>query len=176
MKSATEASMFSNSSLVCHVGHSINKQIDPALSAIGFSKGLVLFSIPDLGVLFKCRAQGTPFALEAAALCSALQFICNDIDKQLRSAVIIRTSFPSLLFATYQPTLGISFSAEQQEILNFFKGRCNYTVTFVERHLNRALKQSVELASVPANQPVPMKINRSVDATDFGPLQTGITL
>jgi hypothetical protein len=162
--------------LICHIGHSINREIDPSLSAMGFAKGLLLFALPDLGILFKCRASGTPFAIETAALCSALQFICNDVDRKFRRSVLIRTSFPPLLFAVHQPNLGMAFSTEQKQMLDLLRQECGYTVTFVEQSLNRALRKAGDLASIPVTEPMPVTPNRSVESQSFGELQTGILL
>ena len=49
--------------------------LDPYLEKLGFSKGMILFSIPELGIVFRCRVDGRLIDLEFGAFFALLKII-----------------------------------------------------------------------------------------------------
>lgn len=163
--------------LRCFLGSVADLPLDPWLEEHGFSRGMILFAIPDYGVLFKCRAFGTPLDLEFGACLAALKFIDSSLAKEKIAEVHLLTSNAELLYAITGPSRHITPGSERERLLAEHRQKRKLHVAFVERHLNRAFVPVAGYPSLPDGRTV--KVSGDWAATSksvFKPLQKGIEL
>ena len=164
--------------LICFVSSILNDEIDPYLEKNGLTKGLVIFSIPSLGILFKCRVEGEPIELEFAAFFSLLKFIETSFGKKKVKAIKVFSSNPEFIFSFSGNSKHLSKGSEKFNLLRQYANKISIAVGLVDRIKNRALTPTGEYPSLPADR----ELNINMDfigkkkKNSFKPFQKGIRL
>ena len=164
--------------LDCYISSVLNDKIDPYLEKNGLTRGLVIFSIPSFGVLFKCRVEGDPIELEFAAFFSLLKFIETSFEKKQVKAVKVFSSNPEFIFSFSGNTKHLGKGTEKFNLLQHYAAKMTIAVGLVEKIKNRALVPTAEYPSLPADR----ELNISMDfigkkkKNSFKPFQKGIRL
>jgi len=161
----------------CHISSFVHPQMEAYLEANGFARGMILFSIPGYGVLFKCRAQGRPVDLEFGAFFALLRFIKKSLGKEKIKAVHVHSSNPEFVFALANSSSEVSQNPERKKMLTRNMKDFQITVSYTAPINNKTLVPPSEYPSTPEGQTPPLKpdVGREIK-TEFRPIQKGINL
>lgn len=163
--------------LDCYIGGLLNAEIDPFLENHGFTRGLVVFSIPAYGTLFRCRVEGNRIDLEFGALFSLLRFIADKLPDEKIRRVRIHSSNPEFVFAFGGAGKHLAKGSAREKMLREFSMKFQITVAYIESRKNRSLHSAADYPSVPPGQKLPFRPSaESSGKTRFQPFQKGIRL
>ena len=161
----------------CHISSFVLPHLEPYLEANGFARGMILFSIPDYGVLFKCRAQGNSVDLEFGAFFSLMRFIKKSLGKEKIKAVHVHSSNPHFVFALANSTGEVSKNTERKKMLAKNMKDFQITVSYTPPANNKTLVPPLEYPSTPEGQTPPLQPDsRQGKKSEFRPIQKGIRL
>lgn len=161
----------------CHISSFILPHLEPYLEANGFARGMILFSIPDYGVLFKCRAQGNTVDLEFGAFFSLMRFIKKSLEKEKIKAVHVHSSNPHFVFALANSTREVSKNTERKKMLAKNMKDFLITVSYTPPANNKTLIPPAEYPSTPEGQTPPLQPEgHRGKKSEFRPIQKGIRL
>ena len=118
----------------------------------GLTKNLVIFSIPSLGIHFKCRVEGEPIELEFAAFFSLLKFIETSFGKKKVKAIKVFSSNPEFIFSFSGNSKHLSKGSEKFNLLHQYANKISIAVGLVEKIKNRALTPTSEYPSLPVDR------------------------
>jgi hypothetical protein len=149
---------------------------DPVLEKLGFSKGMVLFSIPGLGILFRCRADGKLIDLEFAAFFALLKFTETKLAGQKVKAVRVLSSNPEFLFAFTSSSNPALMNPDRQSLLAEYQKSVRIEVVYVQPRSNEALVSVANCSPLPASQQITLPRDPASDKPQFKPFQTGFKL
>ena len=147
---------------------------DPALAARGVVSGLVIFAIPELGILFRCRADGDPVDLEFGALFALLKFVKTKLTDQNLKKLHILSSNPEFVFAFTGNSKHLKPGSERMKMLAEFNRHFQMAVGFIDAIKNQALVSPADYPSMPETRSI--KIAQDVmDSKElrFEPLRKG---
>ncbi|MFZ5981054.1 MAG: hypothetical protein ACOYVF_10525 [Candidatus Zixiibacteriota bacterium] len=164
--------------LICYISSLLSDKLDPYLEKNGLTRGLVIFSIPSFGVLFKCRVEGEPIELEFAAFFSLLKFIETSFGKKKIKAVKIFSSNPEFIFSFSDNSRHLSKGTEKFNLLQQYASKMTIAVALVEKIKNRALVPSGDYPSLPVDRKldIDMDFIGQKKKNSFKPFQKGIRL
>ena len=163
--------------LDCYISSLVNSEIEPYLEERQFCHGLVIFSIPEYGILFSCRAEGDEIDLEFASLFSLLKFIKKSLPNQKISSVLVHSSNPEFVFSFRPNSKHLTPGSTREKLLKEFLVSMQLQVTLVEPRKNRALHSPADYPSMPSDRPSILKPSRSdSERSEFKPFQRGIKL
>jgi hypothetical protein len=166
-----------NSTVKCYTAAFHNREIDPYLEDKGFTHGMIIFSVPAYGILFRCRAQGTLIDLEFGALFALLKFVKNRLAGVKIKAVTILSSNPEFVFSFTGNTRHFEFGGERVRLLTEFSKQFKLSIAFVEPIENKALISPADYPSLPEPNEVSLKPDpEDLKRISFGPFQTGLEL
>lgn len=161
----------------CFIGAFHNREIDPYLQAIGFTRGMISFAIPSLGILFKCRAGGSLIDMEFAALFSLLEFIKTRLPEENVRDVLVLSSNPEFVFSFTGQSRHLQEGTQNRKLLDEFTSRIKMAVGYIKNIENNALASPADYPSVPNPQKVIIQPSRDEsDKTEFKPFMRGIRL
>ena len=163
--------------LQCFLACLPDRQLDDELSRRGLSRGVLIFAIPELGILFRCCAEGEPVALEFGALFALLRFVKDKLAKENFRQVQVLSSNPEFVFAFTGKTIHLQNGTERMRLLNEYRHRFQLAVGLVEKIKNKALIPAAEYPSMPDQR----SISFHPDTDDklkpaFKPFQRGVSL
>lgn len=161
----------------CYIASACNRMSDESLLRAGFSRGLLLFAIPGLGIMFRCRANGSTLSLEYGALLALLEFIKTELSREKIEKLLILSSNPNLVFqldgkekAAEQPSAFRSLFAE-------LSSKYEIGVAYVESVRNHAYCPAADFPSLPKGTIPSLWPGREKwKKLSFKPLQKGIRL
>ena len=161
----------------CFVAAISDSLADPALRRFGFASGIIMFSIPDLGLLFRCRAEGSGLALEHAAFFTLLEFVDRELKAENIKSLEVRSSCSELVFSLASKSKDQGPSPYRSKLLKKTRQRYDLTVSWVDPSLNRGLLATGDLPALRKG----LKSNLSQYRQDLRrcsmkPLQRGIRL
>jgi hypothetical protein len=150
---------------------------DPALRRFGFASGIIMFSIPELGLLFRCRAEGGRVALERAAFFTLLEFIDRELKAEKITSLDVRSSCSKLVFSFASENKDGARTSHQSKLLGRMRDKYDLSVSWVDPSLNRALLATTDLPALKKG----LKSNLSQYRQDLRrlsmkPLQRGVKL
>ena len=153
------------------------KSIDPVLEAHGVVGGLVVFSIPELGILFRCRAEGEQIDLEFGALFALLKFIKTKLSDRKIKQLHIFSSNPEFVFSFTGNSCHLQPESGRIKLLAEFNREFHMAVSFIDAINNLALVSPADYPSMPESK----SFNLSPDKPEstkprFEPLHRGIKL
>ncbi len=135
--------------LKCFIAAIHRRSTDEFLVEKGFADGLVVFAIPDYGIMFRCRAQGSMVDLEFGAFFALLRFIKTRLSDQDVKAVHVFSSHPELVFAFTGRSRHIIGNEERQRLLRQYGREFKIAVGFVKPHENQAHLSPADMPAVP---------------------------
>ncbi len=163
--------------VTCYVASVINTNIDLVLEQNGFSHGLIIFALPDFGILFRCRAEGNQIALEFGAFFSLLRFLKTYLAKEKIDSVVVRSSNPEFVFSFTGQGRHLARGSERELLLREYTKGVAVSVEYVEPRKNRCLQSPADYPSVPIAQlPVLKPDWNDRKKNSIKPFQRGIKL
>ncbi len=163
--------------LACYIGSFVNSSIEPYLEERRFCHGLVMFAIPDLGVMFRCRAEGCPIDLEFAAFFGLLKFLKTRMGADRPENLVVYSSSPQFVFSFNGHSRNLAPGSERDKLLREFLVDFEIGVQFVEAPKNRAWLSPADYPSMPAGQTISLKPDPSEQRRAVvKPFQRGIKL
>ncbi|RKX23594.1 MAG: hypothetical protein DRP45_10155, partial [Candidatus Zixiibacteriota bacterium] len=84
----------------------------------GFAQGMILFAIPEHGLLFKCCAEGDSLDLEFGAFFAALRFINESLAGEKIKQVRVHTSNPVFLSAVTNGSRQVTGNPKRKKMLD----------------------------------------------------------
>jgi len=151
-----------------------NTRIDPFLNKNGFATDLVIFSIPSLGILFRCRAEGNLIDLEFLAFFSLLDFIHNNLKDIDTKAVQVISSNPDFVFSFSGNSRHMKNDSERKKMVMDYKRKFDISVCYIEPLYNQALLPSSDYPSMPQGRAINIDFNdKDFEKTGFKPFQRG---
>ena len=149
---------------------------DPCLEKLGFTKGMILFSIPELGILFRCRVDGKLIDLEFAAFFALLKFIQTKLAGQKVKALRVLSSNPEFLFAFTKSGNPNLLTPEREGLLAEYRKKHQIEIAYVEARSNEALVPAANCPPLPVSRQFKLPRNPDSDKPQFKPFQTGFKL
>lgn len=163
--------------LHCFIASTINQQIEPYLEERHFCRGIVSFSIPDYGIMFRCRVDGDPINLEFAAFFSLLKFIKTQLSKEQIPGVLVHCSSPEFVFSFTPQSKHLAKGSEKERLLKEYARNLQIQVSFVEPSRNKALLSPADCPCFPVDRTAPISPDPSEMAKKIiKPFQRGIKL
>ncbi len=163
--------------LKCYIAAFHNPEIDPYLEGKGFTHGMIAFSIPDYGVLFRCRVQGELIDLEFGAFFALLKFIRSRLKDANITEVLVHSSNPEFVFSFVENTRHLMQNGERIRLLEEYKKKLKLGIAFVEPLDNKALIPAAEYPSLPDAEGIGLKPEpEESQKISFKPFQKGIKL
>jgi hypothetical protein len=167
----------SSTKITAYIGSVINPQIDSKLEQIGFCRGLIVFAIPEYGILFRCRADGEPINLEFGALFSLLRFLETSLASLNAKEVLICSSSAELVASFGNTGRHLSKGSEREIMLREYTRKLRISVQYVDRLKNRCFLSPVDYPSMPGGQEPPIKPDwKELRKNEIKPIQKGIKL
>lgn len=161
----------------CFIAAFENRTIDARLDELGFSHSILLFALPDLGVLFRCRASGEMIDLEFGAMFALLKFIKDKLPSTGIKKVEILSSNPELVFAFTGKSRHLEPGTKRMKMLREYSKAFQIQVGFVESHKNQALARAIDYPSLPKGQTIPILPKHGASQKIvFKPFQRGLSL
>ena len=103
----------------------------------------MMFSIPELGILFRCRAAGPAIDLEFGALFALLRFIQSKLPDQKISKLHIFSSNPEFVFSFTGNSRHLKPETERMKLLTEYNRQFQMAVSFIDAVKNQALVLAV---------------------------------
>jgi hypothetical protein len=161
----------------CFIHTFTNPHMEPYLEKNGFGRGMLIFAIPEFGVIFKCRAEGDPLDLEFGAFFSLLKFIKKSLGKENIQALHVHSSSPEFVFSFTDKQKLITAHPERMKALAEYASGISIAVSYIRRIDNKAVVPAADYPSTPTNQtPVIRPTPEDSSKTQFKPFQKGIRL
>jgi hypothetical protein len=161
----------------CFVVGLNHRSIDPALESQGVANGIMMFSIPEFGIIFRCRAAGQPVDLEFGALFALLKFIQSKLADQKIKKLHIFSSNPEFVFSFAGNSRHLKADTERMKLLTEFNHEFQMAVSFIDAIKNQALVSPADYPSMPAGRSVDLKKDDGDRSKPrFRPVQKGIKL
>lgn len=153
------------------------KSIDPALEARGVVGGLVVFAIPELGILFRCRADGELIDLEFGALFALLKFVKTKLTDRKVKQLHIFSSNPEFVFSFAGNSRHLQPGSNRMKLLAGFNREFQMAVSFIDAIKNQALVSPADYPSMPDSRSVKLSPDKPESSKPrFEPLHRGIKL
>lgn len=161
----------------CYIASVVNREIDPFLEQNGFCHGLIIFAIPELGLLFRCRADGNPIDLEFGAFFSLLRFLKTYLVDDKLNRLQVLSSNPEFVFSFTPKSKYLAEGTTRRKLLNEYSAKMEIQVAFIERQKNRCLCGPSEFPSMPENAaPILKPAVKHDTKIECKPFQRGIHL
>ena len=165
------------SSLRCYVASVSSAHLDPFLEREGFGHGLVMFAVPDIGLMFRCRAEGERIDLEFGAFFSLLKFLKTYLVTDTIRDLYVCSSNPEFVLSFRPNSRHLATGTTREVLLREYLRDFRIHVAFVEPQHNRCLVSPVEYPSLPEGVKTVLKPNvKSDKRSEFKPFQRGIRL
>jgi len=161
----------------CFVAAFENRSIDSRLEGLGFSRGVLLFAIPELGILFRCRASGQLIDLEFGAMFALLKFIKDRLKNVGIKHVEILSSDPEFVFAFTGESRHLQVSTERMKMVMEYHAIFQIQIGFIEPSKNQAMVRAIDYPSLPDSRSVGLSPHDDkLGKTVFKPFQRGLRL
>ena len=149
--------------------------IDQFLTRQGMSRGMVMYGIPQLGVQFKCRADGSLIDLEFAAFLTLLQTITSSLKEENIRSVVVHSSNPQFVFAFTGKTPHIAKGSARERLIRQYAKSVKIAVKYISPQENRSLISPADYPSLPNAQAASMALDlKDTRRVRIRPFQRGI--
>ncbi len=163
--------------VTCFIAGIVNREIDPTLQEFGFTHGIIIFAIPEFGILFRCRAEGDPVSLEFGAFFALLRFIRTTLNQTPMDRVQICSSNPELVTSFNGQGRYLAEGTAWAKMLAEYTKSIQIDVRYVEPIKNRCLLSPADYPSTPAGaKPVLKPDLKPPTRLEIKPIQKGIKL
>jgi len=167
----------SNALIKCYTAAFHNTRIDPNLELRGFTHGMIIFSVPALGILFRCRAEGMLIDLEFGAFFALLNFVKTRLTSVNIKAVTILSSNPEFVFSFSKYSRHFVAGSERARLLTEYSRQFKLSIEYIEAIKNKALLSSADYASFSESNVINMEPDLDgLEKISFKPFQKGIRL
>ncbi len=161
----------------CYIAAFENQAIDARLEELGFTRGVLLFAIPDLGILFRCRASGKMIDLEFGAMFALLKFIQDKLPSVGIKKLEILSSNPEFVFAFTGKSRHLKPGTKRMKKLREYCTSFQIQAGFVDPRKNQAMVRAIDYPSMPRGQAVPILAKPgAAQKVVFKPFQRGLRL
>lgn len=161
----------------CYIASVVNSEIDSFLEREGFGHGLVMFSVPDFGLMFRCRAEGTMIDLEFGAFFSLLKFLKTYLLPGAARSLIVYSSNPEFVLSFQPNSRHLAKGTARELILREYLGDFQIQVAHVDSIHNRCLCSPIDYPSLPGGSEKVLKPNvKTEKKCEIKPFQRGIRL
>jgi hypothetical protein len=138
---------------------------------------MILFAIPNYGVLFKCRAGGDLLDLEFGAFFALLRFVKTSLAGERIKTIRVNSSNPSFVFTLANRGPLIAARPGRRKMLEDYLSRFDIEVRLVPRHRNQARLSPIDLPAIPREQTSPLRTRaRRRSRGHFRPIQKGLMI
>ena len=134
----------------CYTGAYFSGGIDPMLAANDFARGVILFAIPDYGILFRCRAHGSLVDLEFGAFFGLLRFIKTHLGEEGIKAVKVLSSNPEFVFAFTGKSRHLTGNQKREKLLREYSREFTMAMAYIKRADNKVFLSPADFPSMPA--------------------------
>ena len=161
----------------CYIGTFCRPLQEAWLETRGFGHGMIMFSIPSLGILFKCRAEGRPIDLEFGAFFSLLRFIKTSLAKEKIKSIRVLSSDPEFVFAILNNGKQLSTYPQRFKTYRKYMAHFDIQVACVPARRNKTAVSPIDYPSVPRDVTPPLQSPRRRNGRiRLRPIQKGIQL
>ncbi len=147
--------------LKCYTASFVGSTMDPLLAEKGFARGIIIFAIPEFGILFRCRALGTATDLEFAAYFALLRFIKTRLADQQVKAVQVLSSNPEFVFSFTGKSVHLNNNEERKKLLREYGREFKLAVGYIRPTDNKALISPGDFPSMPAGARIELSPDQS---------------
>ncbi|MBU0984294.1 MAG: hypothetical protein KKA42_10525 [candidate division Zixibacteria bacterium] len=162
--------------LNCFVASRSEGPLEPALADEGLCRGMVLFAIPDYGVLFKCRAEGEGIDLEFAAFFALLKFVKTSLPNEQIKSLQVNSSNAAFVFS-FSGGRHLANNTAHRKLLTELLTRFTVSIAHIEPLKNKALLPASEYPSIPEDRKIDIKADwPEIGRGEIKPFQRGISL
>ena len=159
----------------CYIAAPEIRRMDPFFEAQGFSRKLLIFAIPSLGIVFRCRADGDPIELEFGAFFSLLRFIEDRLPQADIRQVEVYSSNPEFVFSFASRGGHLSEGSSRKKLLKEHSSRMGISVKYIAPQKNIALTSSADYPCLPLNRRILLKPGPTDrDKIEIKPIQKGL--
>ncbi len=152
-------------------------ELDSALARRGLCQGIICFAIPELGILFRCRAGGELVNLEFGAMFALLKFVKTKLREQKIRTVQIYSSNPEFVFAFTGNSRHLKHGSARMKMLTEYNKELVISMAYLEPVDNKALICSAEYPSMPVSRSISFNsLDENLSKTSFKSFQKGIRL
>jgi hypothetical protein len=123
----------------------------------------MLFSIPELGIVFRCRVDGRLIDLEFAAFFALLKFIQTKLAGQKVKALRVLSSNPEFLFAFTQSGNPTLMNPARKQLLAEYQKKLKIEIVYVKARSNEALVSVANCPPLPASRQLQLPRNPGSD-------------
>lgn len=155
----------------------MNKKFDPVLESINISRGILSFSIPDYGVMFKARAEGFPLDMEIAVFFSLLEFIKSKLNDKKIKNIEIYSSNSQFVFSFKSDSTVFQNGSPRKSLLRSYTSLFRVNVSYIDAFRNVALTSPTDNPSLPKGKYVDLNFSeQELNGIEFKDFQTGLKL
>lgn len=159
----------------CYVAALRNQKIDSILECHGFAKGVISFAIPDYGILFRCRTEGSLIDLEFVALFALLEFLKTRLKDEKLNNILILSSNPEFIFSFAGNSGHLEPGTARRRLLDEFASMAKLAVRYIKGVENKALVSPADCPSMPIDQNISLKPSTGdSEKSEFKPFQRGV--
>lgn len=139
---------------------------------------IISFSIPDYGVMFRCRVNAQFFRLTSLAAATALRFVEKSLKEAQAEEIILLTDSPGFYFAVTPQELDGVEHTSRPDILGEYRKSFKLTPSLIERSANSARFNCEALPKSPTDVIPPLALDENIwkSAGKMMPLQDGIDM
>lgn len=163
--------------LRCFIAAFKNKEIDPNLEKLGLSKGIISFSIPDLGIKYRCRAEGKIMDMEVKLFFALLEFIKTSLADEKIKDIEVYSSNPEFVFSfTPEGTL-FGKGTSNRILLDQYSKAMNIKIGYIPIKQNQTLISAADYPSLPEKKKVKVQLPESEKfQSEYRPFLGGLKL
>jgi len=166
-----------NAPTKCYLAAFHCPELDSALVRRGLCRGMICFAIPELGILFRCRAGGELVDLEFGAMFALLKFVKTKLQDEKIRTVQIHSSNPEFVFAFTGSSRHLKQGSQRMKMLTEYNKELVISMAYLEPVDNKALVSSAEYPSMPVSRSISFNPHdEDLSKTSFKPFQKGIRL
>jgi hypothetical protein len=112
-------------------------------------KGILCFAVPELGILFRCAAEGNRTSLEVVAFLSFLRFAEHNLDLFKRKTLDVYSDFPALVYLVNERSAPNEQSLQVLNQVREVARKVSFTLHWIDSDRNRAAQSIRNIPSVP---------------------------
>jgi len=163
--------------LECYIGVVSRQSREDFFEVHGFSREVIMFSIPAYGVLFKCCAGGTLIDLEFGAFFALLRFVKTSLAKERIRKIRVYSSEPRFVYALVNRGPLMAARRGRKRMFESYLSRFDIEVRLIPQRKNQASTSPVCLPSTPRGQVPPIRPRTGKQERGrIRPLQKGIQI
>ncbi|KAA3635477.1 MAG: hypothetical protein DWP97_04745 [Calditrichaeota bacterium] len=167
----------SEEKIKCFIASFQHKKMDPGLSAEEVSNGLIAFSVPQLGLLFRCQSEGEPLKMEFSSFFALLEFLKTKVKDIPLNSLEVLSSNPHFVFSFSPYSETLKKGSVFRNILNEYSKIFKISVGYIKPLSNKALISTTEYPSIPQDKKIELDFTtEELFKIEFKPIQKGIKL